>query len=308
MQYFTIIAYIYINMIKIDDIIRPFVSYLSLEKNLSPQTIEAYKSDLIRFNLWLEDSEFSLEKLSSHVFDEYFSHLGALNYEPSSIARNISSLRASLGFAFKKDMIDFNPKDQLETPKIGRYLPNYLNQDEMKSIFDNIDLSKKLALRDLAIIELLYGCGLRISEALDLRLDQLKLEDGWILPIGKGNKERLVPLANASVINLQNYIKNERPLLAFKTNHLILNSRGQKLSRMGAWKIIQKHTTHLDKKISPHTFRHSFATHLLENGIDLRVLQELLGHADITTTQIYTHLNREFIKKAHKDFHPRENK
>jgi len=200
----------------------------------------------------------------------------------------------------------FDPAEHLDAPKLGRYLPDCLTVADINLLFDSIDPTHPWALRDRTLLELLYSMGLRISEALNLTIAQIQLEDGWITPIGKGNKQRLVPLSPPSRVTIQRYMLEERPLAHPKCDHLIVNPRGAKLSRMGAWKIVQRIARPLGKSVHPHTFRHSFATHLLEGGMDLRVLQELLGHADISTTQIYTHLDREFLKTEHRRFHPRE--
>ncbi len=167
-------------------------------------------------------------------------------------------------------------------------------------------MNGKWAWRDTVLIELLYGAGLRISEALNLGLDQIHFEDEWILPIGKGNKQRLVPMSVRAKTALTHYLKCERPLANPKCNMALVNPKGLALSRMGAWKIVHKWSCHLSKPVHPHTLRHSFATHLLEGGMDLRVLQELLGHSDISTTQIYTHIDREYLKEEHRQFHPRQ--
>jgi integrase/recombinase XerD len=193
----------------------------------------------------------------------------------------------------------------LERPKLGHYLPQYLTREEVDCVFESAANGKN-PLRDTALFELMYSAGLRISETLGIKLSQLDLDNEWLTPIGKGNKQRLVPLGSKAKENLRAWIEEGRPLTHPTTDNIILNSRGKPMTRMGAWKIVQQHTAHLAKQVSPHTFRHSFATHCLEAGMDLRVLQELLGHADISTTQIYTHIDKEFIKQEHRAFHPRE--
>jgi integrase/recombinase XerD len=287
--------------------IQAFKAYLAIEKNLSPLTVQAYSDDLLHFEAFLSQQSITPSTLTPGILDTYLGTLYDKGFEASSIARNISSLRSGLSYMHKQNWLPFDAREYLETPRLGRYLPDCLSVEEVNSIYETISIHKKGGLRTLALVELLYGSGLRISEALDLRVRQLNLRDGWVIPIGKGNKERLVPMGEKSIINMQAYLQNERPLLLKSTeDHVILNLRGKPLSRMGAYKLIQQISAHIPKTISPHTFRHSFATHLLEGGMDLRVLQELLGHADIATTQIYTHLDREYIRETHNHFHPRE--
>jgi integrase/recombinase XerD len=294
-------------MISIDEAIDSFLAYQLVEKNLSKLSVRSYSEDLKKFSSWLNDNKQTLHSITPQILDNYIAFLAKTGFEPTTIARNISTLRNTLNYLFNMEIISFNPKDHLESPKLGHYLPECLSISEIESVFSEIDPTKKLAQRDLVLCELLYSGGLRVSEAIQLKLHQVKLDDGWITPIGKGNKQRLIPIGEKCVKNIKNYMEKERCLLNPSDDTLILNVRGKPLSRMGAWKIIQKRIAHLDKSgISPHTFRHSFATHMLEGGVDLRVLQELLGHSDVTTTQIYTHIDREFLRENHKNFHPRE--
>ena len=200
---------------------------------------------------------------------------------------------------------DFSTESMRAGPKLGHYLPQYLTREEVDCVFESAANGKN-PLRDTALFELMYSAGLRVSEALGIKLSQVDLDNEWLMPIGKGNKQRLVPMGSKAKENLRAWIEQGRPLTHPTTDNVILNSRGKPMSRMGAWKIVQLHTAQLAKDVSPHTFRHSFATHCLEAGMDLRVLQELLGHADISTTQIYTHIDKEFIKQEHRQYHPRE--
>jgi integrase/recombinase XerD len=190
-----------------------------------------------------------------------------------------------------------------------KYLPQCLSIDEISQVFENISANDKFGMRDMALLELLYSAGLRISEAVSLKLEHIQLDNGWLTPVGKGNKQRLVPLAGKAKENLEIWLKKWRQEFKPKTDTVILNFHGKKLSRVGAWKIIQARTAFLGKSsISPHSFRHSFATHCLAGGMDLRILQELLGHANLSTTQIYTHLDSFYLKNEHRHFHPRERK
>lgn len=283
-----------------------YLAFLGVERNLSPATIQSYQEDLRHFVGWLDDKGIDLKELTPEKLDEFLTLTAGLeDYSPTSIARHFSSLRGFLKYMQSQGEYDFSTESMLERPKLGRYLPEYLTREEVDSVFESAAKGKN-ALRDTALIELMYSAGLRISEALGIKLSQLDLDNEWLTPIGKGNKQRLVPLGSKAKENLKNWIELGRPLTHPTTDNIILNMKGKPMSRMGAWKIVQQHTMHLTKQVSPHTFRHSFATHCLEAGMDLRVLQELLGHADISTTQIYTHIDKEFIKQEHRQFHPRE--
>jgi integrase/recombinase XerD len=284
-----------------------YLSYLGLEKNLSPRTLEAYRKDLGEFQEWLDTQKIQLKDLQTSHLDAFLTEISRnKDYEPSSLARHMSSLRGFLKYCLQMGLASFDPGESLSSPKISRYLPDCLTVAEVENLFSQVDRSKRTAYRDLSLLELLYSAGLRISEALDLKISQIHFEDGWILPIGKGNKQRLVPIGSKSLENLKAYLQKERPLCSPKDDHFIVNQRGKRMSRMGAWKILHQLTLDIPKRVHPHTFRHSYATHMLEGGIDLRVLQELLGHADISTTQIYTHIDREFLKQEHRMYHPRE--
>ncbi|MGL1936030.1 MAG: tyrosine recombinase [Fibrobacterales bacterium] len=282
-----------------------YKAYIALEKNLSSASLESYTLDLESFIRFCATQGSGSITIPEQLLEEYVQQLSEGEYEATSIARHVSSLRNFYSFLNSHGYIDYNPASLLDSPKISRYLPVCLTHDEVHSLFDAIDKSKKGGLRDLVLLELLYSGGLRISEAITLPLSHIDQEEGLLQVIGKGNKTRLVPLGQGPMNILFEYITEFRPALNPKTDTVLLNLRGAPLSRMGAWKIIQKHSVHLDKNISPHTLRHSYATHMLEGGIDLRVLQELLGHSDITTTQIYTHLNNDYIKEVHGQFHPR---
>ncbi len=293
-----------------------YMAFLGVERNLSPMTIQSYQEDLRHFVGWLDDNSIDLKDLTPEKLDEFLtaaaskvnsagSHDDGAEYAATSIARHFSSLRGFLKYMQNQGEYDFSTESMLATPRLGHYLPQYLTREEVDSVFESAANGKN-PLRDTALFELMYSAGLRISETLGIKLAQLDLDNEWLTPIGKGNKQRLIPLGSKAKENLKEWIERGRPLTHPTTDNIILNSRGKPMSRMGAWKIVQQHTLHLTKQVSPHTFRHSFATHCLEAGMDLRVLQELLGHADISTTQIYTHVDKEFIKQEHKSFHPRE--
>ncbi len=286
-----------------------YLAFLGVERNLSPKTIQSYQEDLRHFVAWLDEGGIDLKELTPEKLDEFLTLTASrAEYSPTSVARHFSSLRGFLKYMQNQGEYNFSTESMLERPKLGHYLPEYLTREEVDSVFESAANGKN-PLRDTALFELMYSAGLRISEALGIKLSQLDLDNEWLMPIGKGNKQRLIPLGSKAKENLKAWIKDEehgRPSTNPTTDNIILNSRGKPMSRMGAWKIVQQHTAHLTKQVSPHTFRHSFATHCLEAGMDLRVLQELLGHADISTTQIYTHIDKEFIKQEHRQFHPRE--
>ena len=283
-----------------------YLAFLGVERNLSPATIQSYQEDLRHFVGWLDEKAIDLKELTPERLDDFLTFTaGQVEYSPTSVARHFSSLRGFLKYMQKEGEYDYSTESMLERPKLGHYLPQYLTREEVDSVFESAANGKN-PLRDTALFELMYSAGLRISETLGIKLSQLDLDNEWLTPIGKGNKQRLVPLGSKAKENLRAWIEDGRPLTHPTTDNIILNPRGKPMTRMGAWKIVQLHTAHLAKQVSPHTFRHSFATHCLEAGMDLRVLQELLGHADISTTQIYTHIDKEFIKQEHRAFHPRE--
>ena len=283
-----------------------YLAFLGVERNLAPKTIQSYQEDLRHFVNWLDDNKIDLKELTPQKLDEFLTLVaGQAEYSPTSVARHFSSLRGFLKYMEQQKEYGYSTESMLATPRLGHYLPEYLTREEVDSVFENAANGKN-PLRDTALFELMYSAGLRISEALGIKLSQLDLDNEWLTPIGKGNKQRLIPLGSKAKENLKAWIEDGRPLTHPTTDNIILNAKGKPMSRMGAWKIVQQHTAHLTKQVSPHTFRHSFATHCLEAGMDLRVLQELLGHADISTTQIYTHIDKEFIKQEHRQFHPRE--
>ncbi len=284
-----------------------YLSFLGVERNLSPATIQSYAEDLRHFIDWADNRNSRISDLSPKDLDAFLMEVaGNENYSPTSIARHFSSLRGFLKFLLREKAFPYSTESLLATPRIGHYLPQCLTREEIESVFDKVLEISKRPERDTALLELLYSEGLRIAEALSLRPGDIDFENEWITPIGKGNKQRLVPLGEKAKKNLKAWMEGPRLALSPKSNTVILNSHGKKMSRMGAWKLIQRYTAHLDKHVTPHTFRHSFATHCLEAGMDLRVLQELLGHASVTTTQIYTHVNGQMIREEHKAFHPRE--
>ncbi len=287
-----------------------FSDYVTLEQGLSPRTIEAYQRDLARFAEYAESKGIAAPMdITAKVMREYVYHLKDLGLSPASIRRNVSAIRTYFRFLTGDGIVVSDPSERLETPKRWRSLPEVLTVDEVQKLLAAPTLDDKLVFRDRAMLELAYGAGLRVSEWITLGLRDLLLEDGLVRVFGKGSKERLVPIGRAAIGALAVYIREQRPRLEKGEGKgiLFLNARGKPLTRMGAWKILRGHVERagITKHVSPHTLRHSFATHLLEGGADLRAVQEMLGHVDIATTQIYTHVDREYLRQVHKSYHPR---
>lgn len=289
-----------------------FLMYLQIERNLSPHTVEAYERDLLRYLETVEetaDIESPGDIKPRHI-REYIRLLSDLSLKPSSIRRNLSVVRTYHRFLIDEAHADTNPSELLEAPRLPKHLPTVLTVNEVERLLESVDDSTSLGLRDRTMMELLYSAGLRVSELITLRLMSILANRGWIRVFGKGSKERVVPLGSHAARWVQKYINEARRVLVVKekrTDILFLNHRGDPISRKGVWKIVRdtSRTAGIKKRVSPHTLRHSFATHLLEGGANLRAVQEMLGHADITTTQIYTHLDKSYLKQVHKTYHPR---
>lgn len=291
--------------------LKEYLAYLKLEKNLADNTVASYKNDLVSFMNFLEEHEIDdPSKIDSKVIVKFFTSLENIGLTSSSAARYFSSLKGFLNYLLANNYILNNPIEKVNPPKLAKSLPGVLSYPEIEKILSLPNTESTLGIRDKAILEVFYACGLRISELISLKLSDLFLDEEMIRVLGKGSKERIVPIGSSAILWVKNYLIKSRPLLQKKLsseNYLFLNSRGTKLSRMGVWKIVDGYVKEsgIEKPVHPHTFRHSFATHLIEGGADLRSVQEMLGHADISTTQIYTHIDREFIKQVHKQFHPR---
>jgi integrase/recombinase XerD len=291
--------------------LREYLSSLELERNLSINTIKSYRNDLNSLILFLKEKKIEdPAEITYQHLTAFFKLLSKLELSSRSSARYYSSIKGFFKYLFTNGYLEKNPMERLSAPKVSKGLPIVLNINEVEKILDCPDTSTKLGLRDKALIETFYACGLRVSELINLKVADMFLNEEVIRVFGKGSKERLVPIGSSAIKWIEEYLVKSRPLLLKKTkseNFLFLNNRGTKLSRMGIWKIVNKNAeaAGIKKEVHPHTFRHSFATHLLEGGADLRAVQEMLGHADISTTQIYTHLDRDYIKQIHRDFHPR---
>lgn len=291
--------------------IKEYLAYLKLEKNLSDNTIKSYQNDLGAFKDFLNSKGIDDPgDITSQYLNDFFKLLNELGLVGSSAARYFSSLKGFFLYLILNKYIVKNPIEKVSAPKVSKKLPGVLDVSEIEKILSIPDINDKLGLRDKAILELFYACGTRVSELINLKVNDLFLNDEVIRVLGKGSKERLIPIGTSAINWVREYLTKSRPLLMKKMkseNYLFLNSRSTKLSRMGVWKIIDRYVKEADikKDVHPHTFRHSFATHLLEGGADLRAVQEMLGHADISTTQIYTHIDRDYIKQIHKQYHPR---
>lgn len=294
-----------------DIFLKEYLAILKLERNLSGNTLASYKNDIKSFLFFLEQANIKdLSEVDSKNLTGFFKLLKDAGLTSTSAARYHSSIKGFFAYLHQNGFIKTNPVDKLNPPKLSRKLPVVLNINEVDKILDSPDLSDKFGLRDKAILEVFYACGLRVSELINLKISSLYLKDGVIRVFGKGSKERLVPIGSSAIKWMKKYLIKSRPLLEKKMrseNFVFLNTRGTKLSRMGIWKIIDFYSKKagIQKEVHPHTFRHSFATHLIEGGADLRAVQEMLGHSDISTTQIYTHIDRDYIKQVHKDYHPR---
>lgn len=292
--------------------IKEFESFLRLEKSLSANSIEAYSTDINKLVSFLK-----LKKLNSgpgdinrEILREFIIWVHELGMSPRSQSRVISGIKAFYKFLLLTDQIDKDPSELLESPKIGRKLPEVLSIIEIDKMLAAIDQSKPEGRRNRAMLETLYSCGLRVSELVNLQISNIFRKDGYIKVVGKGNKERLVPISDKALAEINNYLpdRHSLPMIDKKdADILYLNRRGRRLSRVMVFIIIKDlaELVKITKKISPHTFRHSFATHLVEGGADLRAVQEMLGHESIITTEIYTHMDREYLRDAIIRFHPR---
>ena len=287
-----------------------FLNHLSIEAGLSSNTIDSYRRDLERYLKFLEERKVdSLDKITEEHITSLVSLLSRMGLAASSISRNLSSIRSFHKFLVREGYSDSDPAGALESPKLWRKLPTVLSVDEMENLLKQPKESDPLTRRDKAILEFLYATGVRISELISVKRKDLLPEVELVRVRGKGQKERIIPVGSKALQAVKKYLKKARPKLAkeHSQDFLFLNHRGKSFSRMGLWKILRKYVNQagIKKKVSPHTIRHSFATHLLDAGADLRSVQEMLGHADIATTQIYTQLDRDYLKSEHRHYHPR---
>jgi len=295
----------------IDHLVDNFINYITVEKGLANNTIESYSRDLKQFTDFISGfGILEIAQLTKQNILEFMNHLKQHGKRPTTISRNITTLRNFFRFLVREKVIEIDFSKYFEIPHIYKKLPEVLSITEINNLLDSPDHSTNLGLRDKAMFELLYASGLRVSELLSIESADLNFEMGYIRVLGKGSKERIVPVGSIALEWCRKYINESRPKLIIGSSHtslMFLNRDGHALSRQGFWKIIKHYAKKAGilKKISPHVIRHSFATHLLENDADLRAVQEMLGHSDISTTQIYTHVSNKMLRDVYKRTHPR---
>ena len=291
--------------------LKDFTDYLRLERSLSGNSINAYINDIKKFHQYIEAKKLSLlpNQVKYDHLKEFIHWINELGLSPSSQSRIISGIKSFYKYLVIEEEIENDPSELLESPRLSRKLPEVLSVDEINQIIEAIDLSQPEGQRNKAIIETLYSCGLRVSELINLKISNLYLNKGFIRIVGKGDKERLVPISRTAIKEIQNYYpyRNQMNIQKGSEDNNILNRRGKQLTRVMIFTIIKRLATlvGLKKNISPHTFRHSFATHLIDGGADLRAIQEMLGHESIITTEIYTHLDRNYLRDTIISHHPR---
>lgn len=287
-----------------------------LEKNLSENTIFSYKHNLNEYINFLERKNiYHLHQIKEEIIRDFIKQLSNLHLSPRTVSQNISSIKGFHKFLINDGYTKSDPSQDLTLPKLPKNLPEVLSYEEIEKIINSTDISQPAGIRDRAILETLYATGIRVSELITIKQQDVNFEYAIIRVFGKGAKERVVPIGRAAIEWIKKYqdlarrlfLDNQKRIKYTSTDVLFLNQRGKPLTRMAIWLLVSKYTraAKIEKVVHPHTFRHSFATHLLERGADLRAVQEMLGHADISTTEIYTHIDREYLKEVHKTFHPR---
>lgn len=288
----------------IPEIVSSFLNYSSIERGLSPRTIDAYRRDLAQYMQWLKKD---IIKVDSYSLGRYISELRGKGYEPSSISRKISVIRMLYRFLNMEGKIERNPLNEIVSPRVEIKIPIFLSEREVERLLNVPSTNNLYGIRDKTILEVLYGAGLRISELVNLNVNDLNLSKGWIKVLGKGSKERIIPLGRKACYWIRSYLRERKKEDDEKRRALFCNRYNKRISRQSCWKAVKKYALKagITKKISPHTLRHSFATHLLSRDADLRSVQELLGHTNISTTQIYTHITQERLKRAYNKYHPR---
>ncbi len=295
-------------------LIKHFLIYLRLEQSLSDTSISAYTHDIGLFTQYLDSINHSrlLKDITQENIEDFISHLYKLGLSANSQARILSGIKKFYTYLIQEKIVEENPTQLISPPSIGRHIPDILTYEEICSMIDKIDLSQQFGHRNKAIIEVMYGCGLRVSEVTSLKISNIYIEDEFIRIFGKGNKERLIPISKSIIKTLYLYIDGERKFQDINSKHtdtLFINRRGTGLSRQMIFLIIKDlaEKAGIKKNIGPHTIRHSFATHLLEGGADLRAVQQMLGHSSISTTEIYTHISDQYLREVITLFHPRYN-
>lgn len=289
-----------------------FQDYLAFERGLSPRTLDAYGRDAERLRDFLASRDLTTPgQATGRDLREFTYHLRDQGLAATSIRRALSAIRTYFGFLLGEGLIDADPSEDLDAPTIWRRLPDVLSSEEVGRLLASPDIGDRLYWRDIALLEFAYASGVRVSELIELRTRDIDVDERFASVVGKGSKERLVPVGRAAAEAIRMYVRELRPVLERRQGRaggaLFLNARGSALTRMGVWKILRKHVARagIERRVTPHTLRHTFATHLLEGGADLASVQEMLGHADITTTQIYTHVDRDYLRDVHHRYHPR---
>ncbi len=287
-----------------------FLDYLSIERGLSQNTIKSYKQDLIKFIGYIGTRRIKkIKDVTKHKMSEYPYFLKDGGLSANSVSRNLAAIRTFYRFLISERIVKEDATVMLESPHRLQSIPQVLDTNEVTRMLDKPDRRNWLGVRDKAALELMYATGVRVSEMVELMLQNFNMDMGFIRCVGKGGKERIIPVGKEAKLALSRYLEKSRPKLSRRSQdrHLFLSRLGRKISRQSFWKMLKKYArlAHIKKRITPHTLRHSFATHLLERGADLRSIQEMLGHADISTTQIYTHVNKARLKGIHKKYHPR---
>ncbi len=292
------------------ELIDAFLNYLSVERGLANNTISAYREDLNTYLDFIEKNHIdTLSKISKENITGFMLSQRDGGISPNSVARRLAAIRMFHRFLARERILKADPSALIDSPKLWKRVPDALTVNEVEALIAQPDVHDTQGIRDKAILETLYATGMRVSEAVNLKKDNLNLDIGFLRCIGKGNKERIIPLGKKAITSINRYLQASRPKLLKnkESDFLFVGRLGAKISRQSFWKIIKKYSklAHIKKPIKTHTLRHSFATHLLEHGADLRSVQEMLGHSDISTTQIYTHINKDRLKSVHKQFHPR---
>jgi integrase/recombinase XerD len=288
------------------DLLREYISYLRVEKGLAKNSLSAYERDLSKLKAWAEKNGFDIESLTRQDLREWLIDLGRTKLTDNSKRRMVSALRGFYKFLMIDGHIKNNPAENLDLPQKGLYLPKFLNQAEMDILLAAPDVSTELGLRDRALIELMYACGLRVSEAVDLKIHDIDIESGILTTTGKGSKTRRVPIGSSAVEWLKSYLSVRRKKENIEIANVFVTSTGHPLNRQSIYRLVREYGEKVGlTEISPHTLRHSFATHLVQNRADIRSVQQMLGHADISTTQIYTHMTDAHLRKSYEQFHPR---
>lgn len=293
-----------------DKLIDQYLEHLLIEKGISRNTVTAYAADLQEYADFLEScSIFDIEKTDTTAILSWLVNLSKKGLSAKSRSRHLISVRGFYKFLFQEGLISFNPVKKIDLPKTGLYLPQTLSVNEVTAILKGPDQTKPKGIRNAAMLEILYGAGLRVSELIHMKVQDINTEAGFVRILGKGEKERIVPLGSFARKAAENWITTARPLLlkGHSSPYLFVARAGKPMTRQGFWKIVKKYALKagISKNVTPHTFRHSFATHLIEGGADLRSVQTMLGHSDISTTQIYTHISQKYILEMHKKCHPR---